>query len=86
MAAPDQSPRITDTPVTQERSTGCPRAMPNGWCEVLGVTTAPSEAETVRTEFLRSLAERGLHGVKLVIADDLRGPRAGCPTVQASSD
>jgi hypothetical protein len=44
--------------------------MPNGRREVLGVATAPSEAETFRAGFLRSLADRGLRGVKLVIADD----------------
>ena len=36
--------------------------------EVLGVATGPSEAETFWAEFLRSLADRGLRGVKLVIA------------------
>ncbi len=34
-----------------------------------GVATGPSEAETFWTDFLRSLADRGLRGVKLVIAD-----------------
>jgi transposase-like protein len=29
-----------------------------------------------RTDFLRSLADRGLRGVKLVIADDHKGLRA----------
>jgi putative transposase len=43
---------------------------------VLGVATGPSEAQTFWTEFLRSLADRGLHGVKLVIADDHKGLRA----------
>ena len=45
----------------------------NGKREVLGVATGPSEAETFRTDFLRSLADRGLRGVKLVIADDHKG-------------
>jgi transposase-like protein len=40
----------------------------DGKREVLGVATGPSEAETFWTEFLRSLADRGLRGVKLVIA------------------
>ena len=48
----------------------------DGKREVLGVTTGPSEAETFWTEFLRSLADRGLRGVKLVIADDHKGLRA----------
>jgi putative transposase len=43
---------------------------------VLGVATGPAEAQTFWTEFLRSLADRGLHGVKLVIADDHKGLRA----------
>jgi transposase-like protein len=40
---------------------------------VLGVHAGHSEAEVFWTEFLRSLADRGLRGVKLVIADDRRG-------------
>ncbi|PTR05753.1 mutator family transposase [Cereibacter azotoformans] len=48
----------------------------DGKREVLGVTTGSSEAETFWTEFLRSLADRGLRGVKLVIADDHKGLRA----------
>ena len=57
------------------------RNMPNGKREVLGVTTGPSEAETFWTEFLRSLADRGLRGVKLVIADDHKGLRAAARRV-----
>ena len=48
----------------------------DGRREVLGVATGASEAEVFWTEFLRSLAERGLRGVKLVIADDHKGLRA----------
>ena len=40
----------------------------DGKREVLGVATGPSEAEVFWTDFLRSLADRGLRGVKLVIA------------------
>ena len=40
----------------------------DGRREVLGVATGASEAEVFWTEFLRSLADRGLRGVKLVIA------------------
>ena len=41
--------------------------------EVLGMAIGASEAETFWTEFLRSLARRGLRGVKLVISDDHKG-------------
>jgi len=40
----------------------------DGKREVLGVATGSSETETFWTGFLRSLAARGLRGVKLVIA------------------
>ena len=42
----------------------------DGKREVLGVTAGHSEAEVFWTDFLRSLADRGLRGVRLVIADD----------------
>jgi putative transposase len=42
----------------------------DGRREVLSVATGPSEAEPFWKAFLRSLADRGLRGVKLVIADD----------------
>ena len=48
----------------------------DGKREVLGIATGPSEAETFWTDFLRSLADRGLRGIKLVIADDHKGLRA----------
>ncbi len=41
----------------------------DGRREVLGMSIGASEAETFWTEFLRSLARRGLRGVKLVISD-----------------
>lgn len=47
----------------------------DGKREVLGVATGPSEAETFWTDFLRSLADCGLRGVKPVIADDHKGLR-----------
>jgi putative transposase len=53
----------------------------DGRREVLGVTTGPSEAETFWKGFLRSLADRGLRGVKLVIADDHKGLRAAASRV-----
>ena len=41
----------------------------DGRREVLGMTVGHSEAEPFWVEFLRSLARRGLRGVKLVTAD-----------------
>ena len=46
-----------------------------------GVATGPSEAETFWKGFLRALADRGLRGVKLVIADDHKGLRAAASKV-----
>lgn len=57
----------------------------DGKREVLGVAVGPSEAETFWTEFLRSLADRGLRGVKLVIADDHKGLRAAARRVLNAS-
>ena len=53
----------------------------DGRREVLGVATGASEAEPFWTAFLRSLADRGLRGVKLVIADDHKGLRAAAAKV-----
>jgi hypothetical protein len=53
----------------------------DGKRDVLGVATGPSEAEAFWTDFLRSLADRGLRGVKLVIADDHKGLRAAARRV-----
>src|SRR5215211_85831 len=53
----------------------------DGRREVLGVATGASEAEPFWTGFLRSLADRGLRGVKLVIADDHKGLRAAATKV-----
>ena len=53
----------------------------DGRREVLGVATGPSEAEPFWTAFLRSLADRGLRGVRLVIADDHTGLRAAAAKV-----
>ncbi len=49
--------------------------------EVLGMAIGASEAETFWTEFLRSLARRGLRGVKLVISDDHKGLKAAAARV-----
>ena len=53
----------------------------DGRREVLGVATGASEAEVFWTDFLRSLADRGLRGVKLVVADDHKGLRAAARRV-----
>jgi putative transposase len=48
----------------------------DGRREVLGMTVGNSEAEPFWTEFLRSLARRGLRGVKLVVSDAHEGLKA----------
>jgi putative transposase len=53
----------------------------DGRREVLGVATGPSEAEVFWADFLRSLADRGLRGVRLVVADDHKGLRAAARRV-----
>ncbi len=53
----------------------------DGRREVLGMATGPSEAEPFWTDFLRSLANRGLRGVKLIVADDRKGLRAAATKV-----
>lgn len=48
-----------------------------GWeARVLGIATGPSEVGPSSTEVLRCLADRGLRGVEVVIADDQKGLRA----------
>lgn len=53
----------------------------DGRREVLGVATGPSEAKAFWTDFPRSLADRGLRGVKLVVADAHVGLRAAASRV-----
>ena len=53
----------------------------DGRREVLGMAVGASEAETFWTEFLRSLARRGLRGVKLVISDAHEGLKAAVAKV-----
>lgn len=53
----------------------------DGVREILGVATGPSEAEPFWTDFLRSLARRGLRGVKLVISDAHEGLKAAVAKV-----
>jgi transposase-like protein len=57
----------------------------DGRREVLGMAVGPSEAETFWTEFLRSLARRGLRGVKLVISDAHEGIKATVGKVLCAS-
>lgn len=53
----------------------------DGRREVLGIAVGASEAETFWTDFLRSLARRGLRGVKLVIPDAHEGIKAAVSRV-----
>jgi putative transposase len=53
----------------------------DGRREVLGMAIGASEAETFWTDFLRSLARRGLRGVKLVISDAHEGIKASVARV-----
>jgi putative transposase len=57
----------------------------DGRREVLGMAVGPSEAETFWTEFLRSLARRGLRGVKLVISDAHEGIKAAVAKVMGAT-
>jgi putative transposase len=57
----------------------------DGRREVLGLAIGPSEAETFWTDFLRSLARRGLRGVKLVISDAHEGLKAAIARVLHAS-
>jgi transposase-like protein len=57
----------------------------DGRREVLGMATGASEAETFWTAFRRSLARRGLRGVKLVISDSHEGLKAAASRVLHAS-
>jgi putative transposase len=57
----------------------------DGRREVLGMAIGASEAETFWTDFLRSLARRGLRGVKLVISDAHEGLKAAVSRVLHAS-
>jgi hypothetical protein len=57
----------------------------DGRREVLGMDVGPSEAEPFWTEFLRTLARRGLRGVKLVISDAHEGIKAAVAKVLHAS-
>jgi transposase-like protein len=51
-------------------------ANPDGRREIVGLHIGHSEAETFWSTFLKSLARRGLRGVKLVISDAHEGLKA----------
>jgi len=57
----------------------------DGRREVLGITIGASEAETFWTEFLRSLARRGMRGVKLVISEAREGLKTAVAKVLHAS-
>ena len=57
----------------------------DGRREILGIAVGASEAEPFWKAFLRSLADRGLRGVKLVVADDHKGLRAAVTKVFSAS-
>ena len=57
----------------------------DGRREVLGMTTGHSEAEPFWVEFLRSLARRGLRGVKLVISDAHEGLKAAITKILSAT-
>src|SRR5207245_1858741 len=57
----------------------------DGRREVLGISIGVSEAETFWTDFLRSLARRGLRGVRLVISDAHEGLEAAVARVLHAS-
>ncbi len=57
----------------------------DGRREILGMATGASEAETFWTDFLRSLARRGLRGVKLVISDSHEGLKTAVARVLHAS-
>jgi putative transposase len=53
--------------------------------EIVGLHIGPSEAETFWSSFLKSLARRGLRGVKLVVSDAHEGLKAAIRRVFGSS-
>jgi len=57
----------------------------DGRREVLGMAIGASEAETYWTGFLRTLARRGLRGVKLVVSDAHQGLKAAVAKVLNAS-
>ncbi len=49
--------------------------------EIVGLRIGPSEAETLRAAFLKSLVKRGLKGVRLVVSDAHEGLKAAIARV-----
>jgi putative transposase len=60
-------------------------ATSEGKREIVGLHIGPSEAETFWAAFLKSLAKRGLHGVKLVISDAHEGLKAAIRRVMGAT-
>ena len=50
--------------------------MPDGTRSILGTACSLSEAEVHWRDFLQSLIERGMHGVRFIVSDDHSGLRA----------
>lgn len=57
----------------------------DGRREVLGLAVQPGEAEVFWDEFLRSLADRGLRGTRLIIAGDHKGLKGAAAKVLAAT-
>lgn len=57
----------------------------DGRREILGMKIGASEAETFWTDFLRTLARRGLSGVKLVVSDAHEGLKAAISKVLSAT-
>jgi len=57
----------------------------DGRREVLGIAIQPSEAEVFWGEFLCALADRGLRGVKLIIAEEHKGLKAAAAKVMGAT-
>ena len=77
---PTSKPGATITS-SRSRSSSPSAVNTDGRREVLGMTIGNSEAEPFWTEFLRSLARRGLRGVKLVVSDAHEGLKAAITKV-----
>ena len=76
-----RSPTLSSMPATRRSVTAAPSSPVPSWspsastpaCAILGVSVSLSEAEAHWREFLASLQDRGLHGVKLIASDDHAG-------------
>jgi len=54
---------------------------PEGRRSILGCSVSLSEAEVHWREFLSSLRERGVHGLRMIVSDDHEGLKAACTAV-----